>query len=155
MQYLTLATALLSSIAFTNAAPAAAPLNARTCPTQYPESIGFPINYSISQSAGATNKVDAAVSFSIPPNSYGCTLRSDFPAGYPITSTGNSQVYVFDSNNSQVGTITFGSPQSQVINSFACQPQMTYRLSIGSQEQAGSVAFAETLGAGLTMTYDC
>lgn len=64
-------------------------------------------------------------------------------------------MYVFDGNNAQVGTITFGSPQSEVINSFVCEPQMEYRLSIGSLEEAGSVAFSEILGAGLTMTYDC
>ena len=153
MQYLTLAATLLTCLTLTTALPTS--LTARTCPTAYPESLGFPINYSISQSTGATNKHDAAVSFSIPPNSYGCTLRADFPAGYPITSTGNAQVYVFDSSNRQVGTVTFGSPQSAVINSFACAPQMEYRLSIGSLEQAGSVAFADIQGAGLTMTYDC
>ena len=156
MQYLTLTTLLLSTLGLTTAAPASTShLTARSCQIQYPSSLGFPINYSISQSSGATNKQDATVSFLIPPNSYGCTLRADFPANYPITSTGNSQVYVFDSNNSQVGTITFASPQSQVINSFTCQPEMQYRLSIGSLDQAGSVAFAETQGAGLTMTYDC
>lgn len=152
MQYLTLATTLLTTLNFATAAPTLIP---RTCPTQYPSSIGFPINYTISQSAGAVDKVDATISFLIPANSYGCTLRSDIPAGYPITSTGNSQVYVFDGNNAQVGTITFGSPQSEVINSFVCEPQMEYRLSIGSLEEAGSVAFSEILGAGLTMTYDC
>jgi hypothetical protein len=158
MQYLTIATALLSSFALTSAASSSSSsshLTAKSCSVAYPESIGFPINYSISQDAGATNKQDNALSFSIPSGSWGCTLRADFPAGYPIESTGDSQVYVFDSNNSQVGTITFASPQDQVINSFTCQPQMSYRLSIGSLEEAGSVAFADIQGAGLTMTYNC
>jgi hypothetical protein len=148
MQYLTVATALLTSLALTTAAPT-------SCSVAYPEALGFPINYSISQDAGATNKQDITVSFSIPPDSNSCTLRADFPAGYPIESSGDSQVYVFDSNDSQVGAITFSSPQSVVINSFVCQPQMTYRMSIGSLEQAGAVAFADTQSAGLTMTYDC
>lgn len=156
MQYLTLATTILSSLALTSALPAATShLTAKSCSVSYPESIGFPINYSISQSAGATNKQDDAISFAVPAGSWGCTLRADFPAGYPITSSGNSQVYFFDSNDSQVGTITFASPQSQVINSFTCAPQMSYRMSIGSLEEAGSVAFADIQGAGLTMTYNC
>ena len=156
MQYLIIATALLSSLALTTAAPASAShLTAKSCSVSYPEALGFPINYSISQDAGATNKHDNSVSFSIPPNSWGCTLRADFPADYPIESSGSSQVYVFDSNNSQVGTVAFTSPQTQVINSFVCEPQMVYRLSIGSLEQAGSVAFADIQGAGLTMTYNC
>ena len=144
-----LSTALLSS---------AAPLEARTppssCSIAYPH-VALPVNYIISQDAGAVNKHDQYVSFDIPAGSWGCTLRADFPAGYPITSSGNPQVYVFDSNNSQVGTVTFTSPQSAVINSFVCQPELQYRLSIGSLEQAGYVAFTDVVGAGLTMTYNC
>jgi hypothetical protein len=156
MQYLTIAATLLSTIALTSAAPSSTNhLTAKSCSVAYPEAIGFPINYHISQDAGATNKIDNEISFSIPAGSYGCTLRADFPAGYPIESSGNSQVYFFDQNDSQVGTITFGSPEDQVINSFVCQPTMTYRMSIGSLEEAGSVAFADIQGAGLTMTYNC
>jgi hypothetical protein len=155
MQYLTVATALLSSLALATAAPASSHLTAKSCSVAYPEALGFPINYSISQDAGAANKHDNTVSFSIPAGSYGCTLRADFPANYHIESSGASQVYVFDRNNTQVGSVTFSSPQSQFINSFTCQPQMTYRMSIGSLEQAGAVAFADIQGAGLTMTYNC
>jgi len=147
---------LLSSAFFASALPAAsAPMVPRSCQVSYPNSIGFPINYAISQDAGAVNKVDDTVSFNIPAGSYGCSLVANFPSGYPITSSGNSQVYVYDSNNNQVGTVTFVSPMSATINSFACQPVMTYRLSIGSASDAGSVAFADTLAAGLTMTYNC
>ena len=142
-----LATALLAS-----AAPSLKP-TARSCQFAYPS--GFPINFAVSQDAEATNKVDDYISFSIPEGSYGCTLRADFPAGYPIAVSGNSQVYVFDSNDSQVGTVDFASPMSAVINSFVCQPDLTYRLSIGSLDEAGSVAFADTPGAGLTMTFNC
>jgi len=156
MQYITIATALLSSIALTTAAPASTShLTAKSCSVSYPESIGFPINYSISQKAGATDKVDNIISFAVPEGSYGCSIQADFPAGYPIESSGDSQVYFYDSNNSQVGTITFASPQSQVVVSTACQPQMQYRMSIGSLDEAGSVAFADIQGAGLTMTYNC
>ena len=164
MYFTTLASAFLASALLATASPTARNnLNARSCSVAYPESIGFPINYVISQDAGATNKRDDAVSFSIPPNSYGCTLRYDFPAGYPITSSGNPQVYIFaesgPSVGSQVGTVTFASdPNSAtggVINSFACQEQMLYSMSIGSQSEAGSVSFADTASAGLTMTYNC
>jgi len=147
---------LLSSALLTSAIPTSSPnMVPRACQIAYPESIGFPINYAISQDAGAINKVDNTVSFTIPAGSYGCSLRADFPDSYAITSSGNSQVYVYDANNVQVGTVTFVSPMSATINSFACQPQMTYRLSIGSASDAGSVAFADTLQAGLTMTYNC
>lgn len=149
---------LLSSALLTIAAPSPtlSVLAPRACQTAYPQSIGFPINYSISQSAGGTDKQDNFVSFSIPDGSYGCSLRADFPPDYPITKSGNSQVYVFDTaTNSHVGTVEFVSPMATTINSFACKPSLSYRLSIGSATEAGSVAFAGTQDAGLTMTYNC
>ncbi|OCL05013.1 hypothetical protein AOQ84DRAFT_271826, partial [Glonium stellatum] len=119
--------------------------------------------YEIYQSAGATNKRDDFISFAVPTGSYGCTLEVDFPANYPITSSGNSQVYVYavdgPSAGSQVGTVTFASSPvaatKYVINSFTCATTMTYRMSIGSTTDAGSVAFADTKDAGITMTYNC
>lgn len=93
MQYFTIVAALLGSISIITAAPASSSrLAAKSCSVVYPESIGFPINYDISQDAGATNKQDKDISFSVPAGSWGCTLRVDFPAGYPIASSGNSQV---------------------------------------------------------------
>ena len=132
----------------------------RSCSVSYPESIGFPINYAISQDDGATNKRDDIVTFAVPTGSNSCSLVVNFPAAYPITSSGNSQVYVYavdgPSPGSQVGTVTFQSdpsaPTEVFINSFVCQTTMTYRMSIGGTA-AGSVAFADTAEAGLTMTY--
>ena len=165
MQFLTIASAILSSVLLASAALTGTGSNLvpRACSTAYPQSIGFPINYDIHQDAGATNKRDDFVSFSIPSGSYGCTLEVDFPANYPITSSGNSQVYVYavggPSAGSQVGTVTFASSPvadtKYVINSFTCASTMTYKLSIGSTTDAGSVAFADTRDAGITMTYDC
>jgi hypothetical protein len=162
MQYLTVAT-ILSSALLASAAPTTVsePLERRGCQVAYPESIGFPINYSISQGPGASNKVDNAHGFNtIPAGSYGCQLEVNFPAGYPITSSGNSQVYVFNTaTGAQVGTVNFASSPVQatkyVINSFTCEASMNYRLSIGSTTDAGSVAFADTIDAGITMTYNC
>lgn len=163
MHYLTISSLILSSALFSSAAPTST-YERRACSTAYPATIGFPINYSISQDAGATNKHDNLVSFtSVPAGSYGCQLEVNFPAGYPITSSGNSQVYVFaedgPSKGSQVGTVTFASspvaPTKYIINSFQCATTMSYRLSIGSQTDAGSVAFAGTQDAGFTMTYNC
>ena len=155
MQYLALTAALLSIAASTTAAPTS--LHSRSCSVASPEAIGFPVNYSISQSAGGANKVDDIVSFNIPqsPAPYGCSIVANFPANYPITSSGNSQVYFFDSNNVQVGTTTFLPGQSATIVTAACQANMSYRMSIGSATDAGSVAFADIQGAGLTMTYNC
>ena len=161
MQFLALACALVSSGLVASAAPTSN-TNAlpRSCSAAYPEAIGFPINYIISQDAGATNKRDDTVAFSIPAGSNSCSFEVNFPAGYPITSSGNSQVYVYavdgPSAGSQVGTVTFKSDPNTAtkvfINSFTCQTTMTYRMSIGETD-AGSVAFADTAEAGLTMTY--
>ena len=155
MQYPTLAAILFALTTSTTAAPTS--LQSRSCSVAYPEAIGFPINYSISQSAGGVDKVDDFISFNIPqsPAPYGCSIMANFPANYPITSSGNSQVYFFDSNNVQVGTTTFLPGQAATIVSATCQPNMSYRMSIGSTTDAGSVAFADIQGAGLTMTYNC
>jgi hypothetical protein len=161
MQFLTIASALLSSALVASAAPTSDfNILPRSCSAAYPETIGFPINYVISQDAGATNKRDDNVAFSVPAGSNSCSLEVNFPAGYPITSSGNSQVYVYavdgPSPGSQVGTVTFKSDPNAAtrifINSFTCQTTMTYRMSIG-ETAAGSVAFADTAEAGLTMTY--
>ncbi|KAF2810429.1 uncharacterized protein BDZ99DRAFT_520499 [Mytilinidion resinicola] len=163
MQYLTIASAILGSALLASAAPTPADLNARACSVAYPQSIGFPINYSISQDAGAANKRDDAITFdNIPAGSYGCQLEVNFPAGYPITSSGNSQVYFWSgtgASKEQVGTVNFASSPVAatkfVINSFTCAPTMSYTMSIGSETDAGSVAFADTKDAGITMTYNC
>jgi hypothetical protein len=165
MQYFTFASAIMSSALLASAAPTPAdPLNARACSVAYPQSIGFPINYSISQDANGANKHDNALSFTnIPAGSYGCSLEVNFPAGYPISSSGNSQVYVYagtgQDRGAQVGTVTFASSPVAatkfVVNNFACAPTMSYTLSIASETDAGSVAFADTKDAGFTMTYNC
>ena len=140
----------------TNPATAESNHQSRSCSTAYPDSNGFPIDYSISQSANGQSKSDAYVSFSIPPGSYGCSLTASFPSNYPITSSGNSQVYVYDeSNGSQVGTVTFTSPMQATVVTAACSEIMQYRLSIGSLEEAGSVSFVNTNDAGLAMSYNC
>jgi hypothetical protein len=165
MQYLTTVVALLSSSLLVSAAPTtAAPLDRRACSVAYPSAIGFPINFDIHQDAGGANKVTNALTFNnIPAGSYGCQLEANFPAGYPITSSGNSQVNIYstsgDNNGKLFGTVTFASspiaPTKFVINSAKCEPLMTYRMEIASQDQAGRVAFADTQAAGLTMTYNC
>ena len=163
MHFLTLTSALLSSVLMVSAAPTGDNSNTllpRQCSASYPESIGFPINYVISQDDGAINKRDDLVAFSVPAGSNSCSLVANFPAGYPITSSGNDLVYVYavdgPAAGSQVGTVTFtsnpNSPTEAFINSFACQTTMTYRMSIAGTA-AGSVAFADTQAAGLTMTY--
>jgi hypothetical protein len=161
MRFLTLTSALVGTALIASAAPTSnTSVLPRSCSAAYPEAIGFPINYVISQDAGATNKRDDTVTFSIPAGSNSCSLEVNFPAAYPITSSGNSQVYVYavdgPSAGSQVGTVTFKSDPNAAtkvyINSFVCETTMTYRMSIGGTA-AGSVAFADTAEAGLTMTY--
>jgi hypothetical protein len=162
MHYLTTATALLSTVLLTTAAPTTAAIKARSCSVAYPQSIGFPINYHISQSANGANKVTNALTFSnIPAGSYGCQLEVNFPTGYPIESSGNSQINVWTASGQRtlVGTVTLASspvaPTKFVINSATCQNVMSYSLEIASENQAGSVAFADTQDAGFTMVYNC
>lgn len=165
MQYLTAAVALLSTSLIASAAPTApSPLERRACSVAYPQTSSFPINIDIHQDAGGKNKVSNSLTFnSIPAGSYGCQLEVNFPTGYPITRSGNSQVNVYTTSGSAsgslFGTVTFASspvaPTKFVINSARCDTLMSYRLEIASPDQAGRVAFADTKDAGLTMTYNC
>jgi len=54
--------------------------------------------------------------------------------------------------------VTFSSetwgPKKTYINSFACRPNMQYRLVLAG-EGAGGVSFAEGNGAGVALTYGC
>ena len=171
------------------AAPAADPLEPRACQTATPVIArvdqarpveSYLPGFVISQEAGATNKNDMFVEFTIPPGSYGCSLQTYFPAGYPIQSQGQTKVYVYSTDRpltftprgsdvswnyspaakSQVGTVKFESDPSKAvtkeINSFACQPKMTYRLSITKDStEPGSVSFNQSGAAGLRMKYNC
>lgn len=136
--------------------------------------------FTISQDAGQTNRNDMFIEFNVPPGSYGCQLETYFPAGYPISASGRQDVYIYSTDRpltrsprgidvswayspapvSQVGTTRFESnpttATSKVINSFACQPTMTYRLSIGRDfTDAGSVSFNQGPEAGLRMRFNC
>ncbi|KAH7116821.1 hypothetical protein B0J11DRAFT_101645 [Dendryphion nanum] len=161
MQYLAI-TAAFISIAV--AAPTSAPLERRACSVAYPRTIGFPINYVIKQDAGKTNSVEPVINFdNIPAGAYGCQLEVNFPAGYPIQSSGSTSVNVWSesgaSKGSLFGTVTFTSspvaPTKYVINSATCASLLSYRLSIASDTLPGSVAFADTKEAGITVTYNC
>ncbi|KAF1851783.1 uncharacterized protein K460DRAFT_325001 [Cucurbitaria berberidis CBS 394.84] len=163
--YFTLATALLSTSILVSAAPttSSAPLERRACSVAYPRSIGFPINFDIHQDAGGVNSVPNALTFNnVPAGSYGCQLEVNFPAGYPITSSGASAVNIFaTSGDSETlfGTVTLQSspvaPTKFIINSATCSTLMTYKIKIASETEAGRVAFADTKDAGFTMTYNC
>lgn len=160
----TLAAALLSTSLLASAAPTtSAPLDRRACSVAYPRSIGFPINFDIHQDAGGANSVSNALTFNnVPAGSYGCQLEVNFPAGYPITSSGASAVNIYSvSGDSETlfGTVTLQSspvaPTKFVINSATCSSLMTYKIEIASDTEAGRVAFADRIDAGFTMTYNC
>jgi len=166
MQYFTIAATILSASLMANAAPttSSAPLERRACSVAYPESIGFPINYDIHQDANRANSREAFVNFnSVPAGSYGCQLEVNFPAGYPIQNSGNSLVNVYavkpDNTQTLFGTVRFQSspvaPTKYVINSAACAQTMNYKMAIASDKDAGRVAFADVINAGITMTYNC
>jgi hypothetical protein len=159
MQYFTIASALLSTSLLANAAP----LERRACQVAYPRSIGFPINFDIHQDAGGLNSVPNALTFTnVPAGSYGCQLEVNFPAGYPITSSGASAVNIYATSGGSetlFGTVKLQSNPTAatkvVVNSATCSTTMTYRIEIASKTEAGRVAFADTQAAGFTMAYNC
>jgi hypothetical protein len=109
------------------------------------------------------NSVPNTLTFTnVPAGSYGCQLEVNFPAGYPITSSGASAVNIFSiTGNSKTlfGTVTLQSSPTEakkvVINSATCSTSMAYSIEIASKTEAGRVAFADTQAAGFTMAYNC
>lgn len=134
--------------------------------------------FTISQDPGATNKQDVFIEFTVPSGSYGCQLEVQFPPKYPIQASGQTQVYVYSTDKnlprssqgidvswdnspapvSQVATVIFeqNPTTKKVLNSFVCQPKLTFRLSISKdQTGAGSVSYVQSAAAGLRLTYNC
>lgn len=185
--YATTAFLISSIFASTILAAPSAILSTRTCSTVYPEvarvSEAQPdasklSGFTISQDVGATNKQDVLIEFTVPAGSYGCQLEVQFPANYPIQTSGQTQVYVYSTdknlprssqgidvswNNSpaevsQVATVRFeeNPTANKVLNSFVCKPKLTFRLSISKdQTAAGFVSFVQSAAAGLKLTYNC
>lgn len=138
---------------------------------------GMQVTVALDPATGNTfTRRDALVRFdNIPAGSYACQLEAVFPAGATVTSTGASQVNVFSldrlaeptdtyatapNNVGLFGTITFASDPNtattRVINSAACAPSLSYRLSLASDSTAGSVSFAEVANSqGLQITFNC
>ncbi|KAL4926179.1 uncharacterized protein BDV17DRAFT_270204 [Aspergillus undulatus] len=136
--------------------------------------------FHISQNANGAAKQDTFAEFTVPRGVWGCTLSYSFPRNYPISTVGLAPVEVFSVAGplsrsprgidiswdfcpapiSMVGSVKFESSPSgvtnRVINSFACQPNMSYRLSISKGYAAKtSVSFVQSATAGLRMTYNC
>lgn len=162
---------------------------AAACSTIYPEFArvvqaqpveSYLPGFIISQDAGASNKNDMYIEFTVPAGTGACQLETFFPANAAISASGRQDVYIFSTAGpvtrsprgidiswayspavvSQIGTTRFESNPTaetrKVINSFACQSTMTYRLSIGRDfTDAGSVSFNQYAGNGLRMTYNC
>ncbi|KAK0652277.1 hypothetical protein B0T16DRAFT_454656 [Cercophora newfieldiana] len=152
MQFTTILLTSLPALAL--AAP-----SKRDCTPIFPA--GVP-EISLAKAIGSPS-TSQSLTWNIPANSPGpCTLIATFPANYPIASSGNAQVNVIDVNGpapgSIIGTVTFSSetwgPKKTYINSFACRPNMQYKLVLAT-EGAGSVRFAEGNGAGVALTVGC
>ncbi|KAL4866231.1 hypothetical protein BDV12DRAFT_138366 [Aspergillus spectabilis] len=136
--------------------------------------------FRVSQEASATKKQDTFIEFSVPPNSWGCTLSYYFPANTPVNTVGLAPVEVFSVAGplsrsprgidiswgyspapiSLVGSVKFESSPTQattrVINSFVCKDVLTYRLSVSKgYSSKTSVEFAQGSKAGLRLTYNC
>ena len=110
----------------------------------------------------------------IPPGSYGCQLQYVFPSGYPISSYGHTQLYVYTTDrnatdsdtwsdspkeNRQWGTANPSPGGSGVVNSETCHWELTYRIEIGHEDRpnAGRVSFYQSTWppAGWLMTFNC
>lgn len=121
---------------------------------------------------------DVVVQFDhIPAGSYGCQLEAYFPAGGTVEQSGASRVDVFtvdrhatpgDTWNtapkpvSLFGTVTFEAKGDEVVkrvlNSGVCDDTLTYRFTIASETEAGTVYFREGAGVGgqgLRLTHNC
>lgn len=150
-----------------------------------PEASYLP-GFHVSQNSSGSGKQDVFVEFSVPEGVWGCTLSYYFPAGEPVHRIGKGAaapaVEVFSvtapgplsrtsrgidiswdncpAKKSLVGSVQFESSPwqatSRVVNSFACDSTMTYRLSVseGQMGRAG-VEFVQSEEAGLRMSYNC
>ncbi|BCS25177.1 uncharacterized protein APUU_41621A [Aspergillus puulaauensis] len=142
--------------------------------------------FHVSQENTGSNKQDVFAEFTIPEGVWGCTLSYYFPAGEPVHRIGPGAappaVEVFSvtgagplsrtpagidiswdnspAAKSLVGSVQFESSPWQatrrVVNSFACEGTMAYRLSVsaGQMGKAG-VEFVQSEAAGLRMSYNC
>jgi hypothetical protein len=118
-----------------------------------------PVPISLSKPSSSSPSTSQILTFSPPASAAGpCSLLATFPAGYPIASSGATQVNVVavdgPAAGALVGTVTFVAGERRTINSFACRPEMKFRLELAGPG-AGSVQFAQVNGAGVVLTYGC
>ncbi|TLD32783.1 hypothetical protein PspLS_01398 [Pyricularia sp. CBS 133598] len=154
MQFTTTIISLLATAATVLAAPvevasSATPIEARACKTVAASPAGVWVSKNAPQWIG----------FWVPANAVGaCELKAVFPAGFPIAGT-RPQVNIIDVNGpapgSIVGTVTFTPGTSTTVNSFACRPDMQYKLEVASWQAQGSVSYPAQPGTGLILSYGC
>jgi len=157
-----LATAVLAALVGGPASSSATPLARRdttpTCQVQYPQAIGFPINYNISVSR------PNAAGFQLPRDAIGCQLSMEFPAGYAsISSEGTNVIQILDqmTNNVVAPSVTVQASSSEdthtvVASGLPCATLMAYSLQLPATEGANAyVAFSEITAAGLVLEYNC
>lgn len=180
--------------ALTSASPTPANLAPRACTTQLPSSYQEIIqvrpteffsqnqNFYAYSDASTGNHIDTLVHFTgIPAGSYGCQLAVEFSGANNPTSSGATQLNVYNllgaenditasSSYAQYfpnggsgspkatalwGTVTLDG-QKHVINSAACTPSMSFLFEIASETQSGIVEWNNlAAGNGLYLTYNC
>ncbi|KAK1835445.1 hypothetical protein QBC39DRAFT_418121 [Podospora conica] len=133
---------------------AAVPAARRACTT-----LTSPVPIALSKASSSSPSTSQVLTFTPPASAAGpCSLLATFPAGYPIASTGAAKVNVFavggPSAGSLVGTVTFAAGERRTINSFACRPEMKFRLELAGPG-AGSVQVVQAGVAGVVLTYGC
>ncbi|MCJ1461617.1 hypothetical protein MMC07_000214 [Pseudocyphellaria aurata] len=142
----------------------------------------FPQNsiFNATQIIATKDYTDTLLSFSgIPTGSYGCELTFNSTLGYPIISSGSTQLNVYalplpisakDTYDTYYpnggrgppkgaylfGTTTIITGQKAVIGSQACKPSLGYLIRIASDTKDGSVVFAAagSIG-GFYLTHNC
>ncbi|KAK0727177.1 hypothetical protein B0T26DRAFT_747532 [Lasiosphaeria miniovina] len=156
MHFTTLIVAALAST-FAAAAPATPSNTKRACTQIFPAGVT-----AIHLAKNAAINIQQDLAFSVPAGAGGpCSLVATFPVGFSIANSGQALVDVVavdgPAPGALVGSITFASdpvsPTFRTINSFACRPNMLFRLRISGAQ--GAVDFAEGNGAGVALTYSC
>lgn len=180
--------------ALTSAFPTPANLAPRACTTQLPssyqeiiqvrptESFAQNQNFYAYSNANTGNHIDTLVHFTgIPAGSYGCQLAVEFSGANNPTSSGATQLNVYNllgaengitatssyqqyfpnggsgapNGTSLWGTVTLDG-QKHVINSAVCAPSMSFLFEIASETESGIVEWNNlAVGNGFYLTYNC
>ena len=118
-----------------------------------------------------SDQTDCLLAFSIPENSYGCTLELDFPAGYRDTVSESHQIAFWavqgeisssccwndaPSLGGVVGTAVMGSNVSNMtVGDIPCQSNMYFRACVAAADSSLSLSVPQGVTEGVFLRYNC